>query len=332
MIAPDPQIARRQAGAPDDLGPGVAAPVPPRATAVRNPSPFAFSRPELALIAVTMVWGVTFLVVHIALRSGGNPMAFVGIRFAVAGLACLLLFARRMRGLTRREVAAGGAIGASIFVGYALQSFGLQTITGSQSAFITALYVPLVPILLLVVLRQPPHPMSWVGAMLAFAGLVLIAGPDAGATLSLNRGEITTLLCAVAFAAEIILIGRFAGTVDSGRVTVIQLLAAGILGLAAAPVAGETLSGASPGWIGAALGLGLVSALIQGTMNWAQRTVSPTRATVIYAGEPVWAGLFGRLAGDRLPPLALVGGALIVAAVLLSEWRPRRRRLSVPAT
>jgi len=75
-----------------------------------------------------------------------------------------------------------------------------------------------------------------------------------------------------------------------------------------------------------ALGLGIFSAIIQVTMNWAQRSVSPTRATVIYTGEPVWAGIFGRLAGERLPLLALVGAAFIVAGVLVSELKLRKRR------
>jgi drug/metabolite transporter (DMT)-like permease len=66
--------------------------------------------------------------------------------------------------------------------------------------------------------------------------------------------------------------------------------------------------------------------VIQLTMNWAQRSVSPTRATVIYAGEPVWGGIVGRLAGDRLPGLAIAGAVFIIAGVLVSELRPRSRR------
>ncbi|WP_163363461.1 EamA family transporter, partial [Enterobacter cloacae] len=80
------------------------------------------------------------------------------------------------------------------------------------------------------------------------------------------------------------------------------------------------------------IGLGLASALIQLTMNWAQRSVSPTRATVIYAGEPVWAGIVGRLAGERLPGVALLGGALIVIGVVVSELRVRRRDKAAVAT
>ena len=73
-------------------------------------------------------------------------------------------------------------------------------------------------------------------------------------------------------------------------------------------------------------GLGLASAVIQLAMNWAQRSVSPTRATLIYAGEPVWAGVVGRVAGERLPGLALLGAALIVLGVVVSELNLRRRR------
>ncbi len=67
-------------------------------------------------------------------------------------------------------------------------------------------------------------------------------------------------------------------------------------------------------------------------MNWAQRSVSPTRATVIYAGEPVWAGIVGRLAGERLPGVALLGGALIVIGVVVSELRVRRKGKAAVAT
>jgi drug/metabolite transporter (DMT)-like permease len=72
-----------------------------------------------------------------------------------------------------------------------------------------------------------------------------------------------------------------------------------------------------------ALGLGAASAAIQVAMNWAQKSVSPTRATLIYAGEPVWAGIVGRIAGERLPAIALVGAGLIVAAVIVSELKTK---------
>lgn len=285
---------------------------------------FALSRQEIALVLVTMLWGSTFLIIHIAMQHSG-PLFFVGLRFTIAGLMALLLFRKHMAGITRLEVGAGIAIGCALFLGYFLQTEGLRTITSSQSAFITALYVPIVPLLQWAVLKRPPGLMSWIGVALAFSGLILLAGPEAGA-LSFSPGEVATLAGAVAIAAEIILIGLFAKRVDSRRVTFVQLLTAGLVSFALMPMMGESIPAFSWLWAGAAIGLGLASAIIQLTMNWAQKSVSPTRATVIYAGEPVWGGIVGRLAGDRLPALALAGAALIVAGVLASEIKFGRKK------
>lgn len=289
---------------------------------------FALSRQEIALVLVTMLWGSTFLVIHIAMQHSG-PLFFVGVRFTLAGVVSMLLFRRHMARLTRREAGAGMAIGCALFLGYYLQTLGLRTITSSQSAFITALYVPIVPLLQWAVLKRPPGLMSWVGVALAFTGLVLLAGPEAGA-LHFSAGELATLAGAAAIAAEIILIGHFASSVDSRRVTAVQLLTAGLVSFALMPALGEAVPEFSWLWAGGAIGLGLASAVIQLTMNWAQKSVSPTRATVIYAGEPVWGGIVGRLAGERLPGLALVGAALIVAGVLASEVKFKRRGKPAP--
>lgn len=281
------------------------------------------SRQELALIAVTMVWGGTFLVVHLAMQHSG-PLFFVGLRFVTAGLIGLLVFRKAMAGLTRTEMVAGIAIGASIFLGYGLQTFGLQTISSSKSAFLTALYVPLVPLVQWLVMGKPPRLMSWIGIGLAFTGLMLVAGPESGG-MELNVGEMATMLSTLAIAAEVLLIGHFAGKVDARRVTTVQLLTAGVMALLAMPVAGESVPDFSWVWLSAAVAMACASILIQLTMNWAQKSLSPTRATVIYASEPVWAGIVGRMAGDRLPGLAILGAALIVGGVLVSELRLGRQ-------
>ena len=280
------------------------------------------NRHEAALVGITMIWGTTFLVIQIAMQYSG-PLFFVGLRFLTAGLFSALLFRRALAGMTRQDLAAGLLIGVFLFAGYGLQTYGLQTISSSQSAFITAMYVPAVPLLQWLVLRRAPRFMNLVGVTLAFCGLVLLAGPD-GASLSMSVGEWATLRGALAVAAEIVLISFFAGKVNVRRVTTLQLLVAGLLGWLLMPVAGESIPEFSWVWLFAAVGLGAASCLIQLTMNWAQKEVSPTRATLIYASEPVWAGIIGRIAGDRLPGLALLGGALIVAGVIASELHPKR--------
>lgn len=281
------------------------------------------TKPEAALVLITAVWGATFLVVHIAVQYSG-PWFFVGMRFLVAGLISAIVFARMLPGMTWKEIGAGSAIGVTIVLGYGLQTVGLQTINSSTSAFITALYVPLVPVLQWVVFRKSPRLLTWIGVALAFVGLMLVADPGS-VGFSFGAGEIATVVSTLPIAAEIILIGLFAGKVNLGRVTVVQLLVAGLLGFAAMPLVGEQLPVFSWVWVVAAVALGAASCLIQLTMNWAQRSVSPTRATIIYAAEPVWAAIIGRLAGDRLPPIAIVGAAFIVAGALVSELKPRER-------
>jgi len=286
-------------------------------------SAFRLSPAELVLVLITVIWGGTFLAVHIAMTVSG-PMFFVGVRFGIAALALGLLSWRHMKGVTAEELKAGALIGLSITFGYGLQTIGLQTIASSKSAFITALYVPFVPLLQWAVLRRPPGLMSWVGIFLAFSGLVLLAGPD-GTALAFNIGEFVTLLSALAIAAEIIMIGGYAGRVNARRVTVIQLAAASLFSFCGMLPLGEGIPEFSWLMVGLAGGLGCASAGIQMAMNWAQRTVSPTRATLIYAGEPVWAGIVGRIAGERLGVAGVIGGGLIVLGVLASELKFRRK-------
>ena len=278
---------------------------------------------ELALIAITAVWGSTFLLVHWAMQHSG-PWFFVGLRFVVAGAISILIFRRSLRGMTWADIGAGAAIGAMIYGGYGLQTLGLQTIDSSTSAFLTALYVPMVPFAQWLFFRRRPPALAFLGAGLAFAGLLLIAGP-AALTFSMGVGETATLISTLPIVGEIILISLFANRIDLGRITVVQLVTAGLLGFATMPFTGETAPAFSWVWVVAGVGLGAASCLIQLTMNWAQKSVSPTRATIIYAGEPVWAAAIGRIAGERLPAAALLGGMLVVLGILASELRIVRR-------
>jgi drug/metabolite transporter (DMT)-like permease len=164
--------------------------------------------------------------------------------------------------------------------------------------------------------------MPSIGIMLAFTGLMLLSGP-AGASFNFSPGEIATLISAIAIAAEIILISTYAGQVDVRRVTVVQLATTSVLAFLMVVPTQERIPDFSWLLLCSALGLGAASAAIQVAMNWAQKSVSPTRATLIYAGEPVWAGIVGRIAGERLPAIALVGAGLIVAAVIVSELKTK---------
>lgn len=287
-----------------------------------------FGKPEWALMLITVFWGGTFLLVQLAL-SMSDPFFFVGLRFTCAAFAIGLCSWRILKGVTVQELKAGALIGICIFFGYSLQTVGLQTIPSSKSAFITALYVPLVPLLQWLFLKRRPTHMNLLGIVMAFVGLALLAGPDGLGGSVIGKGELLTALGALAISAEIILISRYAGKLNLLRVTIIQLMATALLAFAVSGGVGESVPAFSWYLVGIVLLMGLASALIQMTMNWAQKHVSATRATLIYAGEPVWGGVIGRLYGERLPALAFVGAALIVLGVIVSEVRfkkPKRLR------
>ena len=289
----------------------------------------AAKAPHLAMVLVTMVWGTTYLLVQHGLTAS-SPLFFVGCRFAAAAFAVGLISFKYLKNITRQDVFAAAVIGFSITVGYGAQTIGLQSITSSESAFFTALFVPFVPFILWVVFKKVPHIMSLLGIILAFIGLIFLSGNKLSA-ISFNFGQLVTILSAFAVAVEIILISHFAPRVNLQSVTVLQLLFASIFAFMAMPLFGET---SIPPFSSTLLlltgGLGIASAFIQLVMNWAQRVVEPSTASVIYAAEPVWAGIFGRMAGERLSPLALFGGVLVVISILLSEYRPKRKKARQP--
>lgn len=276
--------------------------------------------PEMALIFITLIWGGTFLTVQYALTMS-SPMFFVGCRFAAATLAILFFSFKILKHTTLKDLIAGICIGSMITIGYGAQTIGLQSVLSSESAFLTALYVPLVPVLQWIFFKKFPKVMTWLGIFVAFIGLVLLTGNHT-LNIEFSTGQIFTLISAVAIAMEIILISLFANKVNTQRVTIIQLIAASIFSFITMPFLGEhAIPEFSWALVAIVIGIGIASALIQFTMNWAQRYVEPAKATVIYTGEPVWAGIFGRMAGEHMSPYALVGAVLVVLGVLLSELK-----------
>ena len=278
--------------------------------------------PELVLMLVTLVWGGTFLVTRLALREV-DPFWLLAARFSIGAATLGLLFSGRMRGLRASEVRAGILIGVVTFASYSLQTLGLQHIESGKSAFITALYVPVVPLLQLLLLRQAPRAAAWLGIGLSFAGLLLMSLGD-GLDLSFGIGEWLTLGCAVAAALQIVLLSRWVAEAEPLRLAFVQLSTVGILSAAVSVGVGEGFPALTPGVVGAALGLGLLgTAFALGAMSWAQQTVSATRATVIYAMEPVWGGLIGAWAGEEMKAAMVGGSSLVLLGVLASELRGR---------
>lgn len=275
--------------------------------------------PVLILIFVTMIWGWTFLLTRLSLQFVG-PYAFVGWRFGVAALAVVLVTRPHPASFRRREIVGGVVIGFVLFVGYGLQADGLRTVASGESAFLTALYVPMVPVLEFALFRRRPNLFALAGLALAFAGLVLVSGVT-DFSLSFTPGQWITLAGALGAAFEIVLIGHSSLSADPRRIAIVQLTTVSVISLLTEIVRGGTMFSVAPFPLAVMLGMGLATAFVLVAQNWAQRSVPANRATLIYTLEPVWAGLVGAVFGELYTVAQVIGGALIVASVVLSQWK-----------
>ncbi len=263
----------------------------------------------------TALWGAAFLVTHIAMARV-QPLPFLALRFCVAAVAVRVLTGARLARVTRAELTGGAAISVAMLAGYALQAVALGALGSGRVAFICALYVPIVPLLQTALTGQMPRGKTWLSVALASAGMMLMAGGSGG---GFGHGEAFALMAAFGIAAEILLMAHCAPRVDPRRLAVVEcaLMSAMALGLSFA--LGQRLPPAAPVWLGCAAFLGAASAFLQVSVNWAMRSVPATRATLIYATEPVWAAGFGAAAGERMGLGAGFGAALILAALLINR-------------
>lgn len=288
-------------------------------------------RNTLLLVLVTMIWGSTFLVVKDTVKISG-PFTFLAFSCSVGTLVLAIIFRKRLLHITRAEVFAGLLIGIFLFAGYALQTTGLQYTTVSKAGFLTGLYVPQVPLLSFLLLRQRPTFGAIIGVVCSLFGLILLS-VNSTFNLVFGLGEVLLLGCSVAFALQIICISRFAPRVDAINLAIIQLALTAVLSFLAMPIMGETYRIPPLVVWGAVLFMGVADiAFCLLIMNWVQQYVSSNRATLIYALEPMWAALFGYvLAGETLSLFAWIGCifillGMIVGGIRLSSFKTRKRQ------
>jgi len=268
------------------------------------------------LLAVTAVWGVTFVQVKDAVAV--YPLfAFLAVRFAVAGATLAPVAATRLRGLGRGGLRAGAALGLLLAAGYALQTAGLQRTTVSATGFVTGLYVVLTPVLALALFRVRTGATAWVGVALATGGLALLSGVSAGSP----GGDLLVLAGAAAFALQIVLMERWAPRYDAIALTQVEMLAA-LAAFLVVALALRDLPVPHGGTVwGAILVTGVfASALAFLVQTWVQRRTTATRVALVFAMEPVFAGVFGyALAGDRLGWKGWAGCAVILLGIVVAE-------------
>jgi len=268
------------------------------------------------LVAVTAVWGVTFVQVKDAVAI--YPLfAFLAVRFGIATCALAAPAWARLATLGRDGTLGAVLAGVLLGSGYVLQTAGLERTSVSSTGFITGMYVVLTPLLALALFRVRIGAAAWGGVALATLGLALLSGVQGGSPL----GDLLVLAAAAVYSLQIVLMERYAPRYDALAFTLVEMAAA-FAGLLVVAIAAGQL-GVPRGWTvwGALIVTGVfASALAFLAQTWAQRRASATQTALAFSLEPVWAAFFGfTLAGDRLGATAWLGCAVIMAGIALAE-------------
>lgn len=286
-------------------------------------------RADLALVGVTATWGFTFPALQLALRDAA-PFTFIAARFAIAAVALAAVFRRRAWRFTWQGLGWGGLLGLCLAAGTVLQTYGLLFTTASKSAFITALYVILVPLFAMGLLRVRLRVSSLVAAVVAAAGVFEITSPWGA---SLNPGDLLTVGCAAAFALHIIAAEAATPRHDVVALTFLQVLTTALAALVLMAAAETPRLAITPWTVTALLATSLLAtALAFSVQMWAQRETSSAHVAVIFTAEPVFAAIFARIIQeDRLGAHALIGAALILAGIALAQIGARPPEVARPA-
>ena len=296
---------------------------------------------NILLLFTALIWGSSF----VAQKSGMDyiePFTFNGIRMVIGGLVLIpfiLLMDRKKardgaaepmsdeeKAKARIKIIAGGiCCGLAIFVASSLQQFGVSYTTAGKAGFITTLYVVIVPIIS-VLLRKRVRPIMWLCVVLGAVGLYLLCMTDD--SFKLAFGDMLVLLCAVAFAVHIMVVDHFAAKLDGTKLSCIQFLTSGILGLIGMAIfESPDINAILDCWL-PILYAGVLSCGLGYTFQViAQKYAEPTVASLLMSLESVFAVISGAiLLHETMSMRELTGCAVIFAAVIISQLPEKKKK------
>ncbi len=272
--------------------------------------------PILALVAVTAIWGYTFVPVQKAV--GAYPLfAFLAVRFAISGIALAPFAWAPLRSLPRAGWLAGLLAGGFLAAAYGFQTAGLDLTTVSSTGFITGLYVVFTPILALALFRTPVPAAAWGGVALALVGLALISGMPGGSVV----GNVLVLANAVAQSCQIVAMERFAPRYDARALTFLQMGVACATFVVIAVAAGQVEApDDAQTWYALVVTGVFAGALGYLVATWVQSRATAARAALVFTLEAPFAALFGvLLLSERLGWAGWLGCAVMLGGILLAE-------------
>lgn len=280
------------------------------------------------LLLAALIWGTTFVAQQLGMQNVG-PLAFTGIRFLLGALIILPLawreyarLAARQVVIDRRDVLSWAGLGVLLFCGATFQQIGLLDTTVTNAGFLTALYVPMVPLLVWIIDRHRPHASVWPAALGSVFGTFLLSG---GQLAALTVGDYWVLASTFFWAAHILWVGRIAAKKGAPiLVAFSQFVTCGILASIGAIATEATSAAGVVAALPTILYSGLLSVGVAFTLQVvAQRHTRPTDAAILLSAETLFAAAAAALyLGERLNALQMVGCALIFACILFVQLMP----------
>ena len=275
----------------------------------------------LALLGVTAAWGSTFFLTKDLLERV-PVLDYLAIRFAIASVAVFVLFPRAVGRLSRESRRSAVVLGVLYGVAQILQTAGLAHTAASVSGFITGLYVVATPLFAAVLLRQRIGALTWGAVVLALAGLGVLTLSG----FSVGYGEALTFVSALLYALHIVGLGAWSNASEAMGMTIIQLVVITVVCFVATVPDGIVLPATTADWVSVVYMALVAGALAMAAQTWAQAHLPPTRSAIIMSMEPVFAAFFAvLLGGEVLTARMLLGGAMVLIAMLVVEMAPRRK-------
>lgn len=277
------------------------------------------------LLLTALIWGCAFAVVKNALDSF-PPGAIIAMRYLIAAAITRILFRRHLKELTRGDVARGALVGLLLFGAYIVQTTGLQYTTAGKNAFLTTVYVLLVPFGCALLFHQKLQKSNLIAAVMMLVGIGLLSLDGQGG--GLNPGDILTLICGFLFAGHIIAVEQCQKKTNTYALIVLQFafcaLYAGLYNRIferGMPLA------FTPGSIGGLLYIAVFSTTIgMSLQNIGQSMAPASHAVILLSLESVFGVLFScLLLGEKVTLQMGVGFAIIFAALLVSELAPGKK-------
>ena len=275
----------------------------------------------LALLAMTACWGSTFFLIK-DLLDRVPVLDFLAVRFAVASVALWALAPRALSRLTRASLRHAVVLGLVYGVAQILQTAGLAHTPASVSGFITGMYVVCTPLFAALLLRTRITAITWAAVALAMVGLGVLSLSG----LSVGYGEAITFTSALLYALHIVGLGAWSDARQAMGMTIVQLVVITVVCLVATAPDGIVLPSTGADWASVLYMAVFAGALALAGQTWAQAHLAPTRTAIIMSMEPVFAALFAVVLGGESPTSRmLVGGVMVLTAMLLVELAPRRK-------